>query len=57
MHDIIVTNKLKLTSVQTLCNCGGVDEITCTKVADDVFVKVLDLYLHLLLLGTNEARL
>lgn len=43
--------------MQTLCNRGGVDEVTCTKVADDVFVKVLDLNLHLLLLGTNGANL
>lgn len=31
-------NGLELTGVQTLRYCGGVDEVTCTKVADDVFV-------------------
>lgn len=29
---------MKLTGVQTFCNCGGVYEVTCTKVADNVFV-------------------
>lgn len=40
----------QLTRVQTLCNCCGVYEVAGTKVADDVFVQVLDLQLDLLLL-------
>lgn len=39
----------KLTGVQTLCNCCGIYEVTSTKVADNVFVQVLDLQLDLLL--------
>lgn len=35
--------------MQTLGDRRGVDEVACTKVADDVFVQVLDLQLHLLL--------
>lgn len=41
--------RLKLTCVQALCYCGGVDEVTGAKVADNVFVQVLDLQLDLLL--------
>lgn len=44
----------KLTCVQTLCNCCGIYEVTRTKVADNVFVQVLDLQLDLLLLGRTE---
>lgn len=35
--------------MQALCDGGGIDEVAGTKVAHDVFVQVLDLYLHLLL--------
>lgn len=49
--------RLKLTGVQTLCNCRGVYEVTCAKVADDVFVQVLDLQLDLLLLGHTKLCL
>lgn len=49
--------RLKLTGVQTLCNCCGVYEVTCAKVADDVFVQVLDLQLDLLLLGHTKLCL
>lgn len=40
--------------MQALRYCGGVYEVTSTKVADDVFVQVLDLQLHLLLVTQTK---
>lgn len=45
----------KLTGVQTLRNCCGIYEVTRTKVADNVFVQVLDLQLDLLLEQTKRC--
>lgn len=44
------TRRVRLTCVQTLCDCGGIYEVACTEVADDVFIQVLDLQLDFLLL-------
>lgn len=47
--------QFELTCVQTLRYCGGVYEVARTKVADDVFVQVLDLQLDLLLFTQNKT--
>lgn len=50
-------NRLKLTCVQALRYCGGVYEVTGTKVADNVFVQVLDLQLDLLLVTQTNKQI
>lgn len=53
----LLRSQFELTCVQTLRYCGGVYEVTRTKVADDVFVQVLDLQLDLLLFTQNKTYL
>lgn len=46
---------LELTGMKTFCNCSGINKVSCTQVANDVFIQVLDFYLHFFLLSQRES--